>query len=565
MSNCLRSIIFQKVIKPLHNIDNVYQQKLISNLHVKCNQTRDTYCFMLPLKSEDYNITNEIKNLAQNDIQSTFDDVIIKDDTVYFNVSRDKYLKAILESNFSAVAPPLVINNDKNVIVEFSSPNIAKPFHFGHLRSTIIGNCIANINTFLQNQVEKINYLGDWGTQFGFIQLGIEMTNIEDVKLQTDPIKTLYQVYVTANKLAESDPTLHERAKELFKQLELGDSTIYKNWQRIRHYTVEELEKTYKRIGVVFDKYEWESMYTAKNIQKILDLMEERQLLTLDNDNRKVIAISNERTVPIIKSDDSSLYITRDIAAAINRFERYKFDAMYYVVDYSQTEHFNNLIQILNKMQLPWVDRLKHVKYGRIRGMSTRKGTAVFLEDILNEAKEIMRQKQINTKTTKVSLEDLDSTSDILGISGIIVYDLKQNRMNNYEFNWNSILNMKGDSGIKLQYTHCRLCSLERLSNATLVTECDPSLLKEPEVDNLITLISQFDEVIIKSYEQLEPCILTVYLLHLCKAINVAMRTLRIKGESVDLGNQRLLLFHVAKIILARGMKLLGLTPLEEM
>ncbi|XP_034189132.2 arginyl-tRNA synthetase, mitochondrial [Osmia lignaria lignaria] len=565
MSNCLRSIIFKKVIKPLQNIDNVYQQKLISNLHVKCNQTCDTYCFMLPLKSEDYNITNEIKNLAQNNINSTFDDVIIKDDTVYFNVSRDKYLKAILESNFSAVAPPLVINNDKNVIVEFSSPNIAKPFHFGHLRSTIIGNCIANINTFLQNQVEKINYLGDWGTQFGFIQLGIEMTNIEDAKLQTDPIKTLYQVYVTANKLAESNPTLHERAKEIFKQLELGDSTIYKNWQRIRHYTVKELEKTYKRIGVVFDKYEWESMYTAKNIQKILDLMEERQLLTLDNDNRKVIAISNERTVPIIKSDDSSLYITRDIAAAINRFERYKFDAMYYVVDYSQTEHFNNLIQILNKMQLPWVDRLKHVKYGRIHGMSTRKGTAVFLEDILNEAKEIMRQKQINTKTTKVSLEDLDSTSDILGISGIIVYDLKQNRMNNYEFNWNSILNMKGDSGIKLQYTHCRLCSLERLSNATLVTECDPSLLKEPEVDNLITLISQFDEVIIKSYEQLEPCILTVYLLHLCKAINVAMRTLRIKGESVDLGNQRLLLFHVAKIILARGMKLLGLTPLEEM
>lgn len=368
-----------------------------------CNQTCGTYSFMLPLKSEDYNITNEVQNLAQNDIKSIFDDVIIKNDTVYFNVKRDKYLKAVLESNFSAVAPPLVINNGKNVIVEFSSPNIAKPFHFGHLRSTIIGNCIANINTFLQNQVEKINYLGDWGTQFGFIQLGIEMTNIEDAKLQTDPIKTLYQVYVTANKLAESDPTLHERAKEIFKQLELGDSTIYKNWQRIRHYTVVELEKTYERIGVVFDKYEWESMYTTKNIQKILDLMEERQLLTLDNDNRKVIAISNERTVPIIKSDDSSLYITRDIAAAINRFERYKFDAMYYVVDYSQTEHFNNLIQILNKMQLPWVDRLKHIKYGRIRGMSTRKGTAVFLEDILNEAKEIMRQKQINTKSKLTS------------------------------------------------------------------------------------------------------------------------------------------------------------------
>ncbi|XP_012135045.2 arginyl-tRNA synthetase, mitochondrial [Megachile rotundata] len=565
MSNYLRTVIFKKVIKSLQNIDNVHREKIMSNLHVKYNQTCGTYSFMLPSKSKDYDITNEIKNLERNDLNDTFDNVTINNNTINFEVSRDKYLKTVLENNISGVEPPLLVNNGKNVIVEFSSPNIAKPFHFGHLRSTIIGNCIANINAFLQNNVERINYLGDWGTQFGFIQLGIEMTNTNDAKLQENPIKTLYEVYVTAHKSAESDPNLSERAKEIFKRLEFGDSTILNNWQTIRNYTVLELEKVYKRLGVIFDKYEWESMYTAKEIDKVLNLIKEKQLLTVDDKNRKVISITKEKVIPILKSDGTSLYITRDIAAAIARFERNKFDNMYYVVDHSQRDHFIGLVEILNKMQLPWVNRLQHIQYGRIHGMSTRKGTAIFLEDILNEAKEIMRLKQINTKTTKVSLDNLEPTADILGISGVIVQDLKQNRMNNYKFDWDSIHNMKGDCGIKLQYAHCRLCSLERQSNATLVTECDPSSLREPEVDNLITLISQFDEVVLKSYQELEPCILTVYLFHLCKAINVAFRELRVKGESHDVGNQRLLLFHVAKVTLAQGMRLLGLTPLEEM
>ncbi|KOC70290.1 putative arginine--tRNA ligase, mitochondrial [Habropoda laboriosa] len=484
---------------------------------------------------------------------------------VKFNSIGDKYVKKILENNLVGVTPPLLVDNSKNIIIEFSSPNIAKPFHLGHLRSTVIGNCISNVNTFLQNEVTKVNYLGDWGTQFGYIQLGIEMSNTDNMELQTDPIKTLYKVYVEANKLATCNPEIHERAKEIFKNLELGDSVNYNNWKTIKNFTAVELEKTYKRIGVVFDKYDWESLYTSKNINKMINLMEEMQLLTLDDVNRKVVSVSEERSIPIIKSDGTTLYLTRDIAAAIDRFEKNKFDAMYYVVDYSQSDHFSNLITILNKMKLPWVDRLKHVKFGRVHGMSTRKGTAVFLEDILNEAKEKMKQRQLATKTTKIPLNEMDVISDILGVSGIIIHNLKQNRMHNYEFNWNTMLDLKGDTGIKLQYTHCRLCSLKELSGATLVGECDPSLLKELQVDTLITLISQFDEVVLKCYEELEPCTLTIYLFHLSKAINLAFKNLRIKGESNDLGNQRLLLFHVAKITLAQGMKLLGLTPLEKM
>lgn len=273
----------------------------------------------------------------------------------------------------------------------------------------------------------------------------------------------------------------------------------------------------------------------------------------------------NKKSVPILKSDGTTLYLSRDIAAAIDRFEKNKFDAMYYIVENGQSDHFINLIQILNKMKLSWANRLEHVKFGKIQGMSTRKGKVIFLEDILNKAKEIMRQRQLEIKTTKVPLDEIDKTSDILGISSVIIHDLKQNRMNNYIFHWNSILDVKGDCGIKLQYSHCRLCNLEELCGAMLVTECDPHLLKELEVDNLIILISQFDEIVLKSYKELEPCILTIYLFHLCKSINIAWNKLNIKNQPSDVANQRLLLFRVAKMILAQGMKLLGLTPLEKM
>ncbi|XP_012245942.1 probable arginine--tRNA ligase, mitochondrial [Bombus impatiens] len=564
MSNFIRTVIFKKIIKQLQNIDNACQYKIMSNLRITFNKEIDTYTFVLPLKSKDYNLTNKVKDITDNDLKGDFDNITVQDNTIHFNVLRDKYIKQILESNLSGVRPPLVDIN-KNIIVEFSSPNIAKPFHIGHLRSTIIGNCIANLNSFCQNQVTKINYLGDWGTQFGYVYIGMKMANIDNIEMQTDPIKTLYTAYVNANKLAKDDPSINESAKEIFRQLELEDNEVYKNWESIKHFTVLELERTYKRIGVTFDRYDWESMYTAKKINKIIDKMGEMQLLKLDNENRKVIPLSEEKSVPIIKSDGTSLYISRDIAAAIDRFERNKFDAMYYIVENGQTDHFTSLIQILNKMNLPWVNRLKHVKFGRVHGMSTRQGTVVFLEDILNKAKEIMKQKQLDAKTTKIPLDKIDETSDILGVSGVIIQDLKQSRMNSYEFDWNLMLDMKGNSGIKLQYAHCRLCSLEELSGATLVKECDSSLLKEAEVDQLILLISQFDEVVLKSYQELEPCVLTIYLFHLCKAINIAWRKLSVKHQSNDLGNQRLLLFHIARITLAQGMKLLGLTPLEKM
>ncbi|OAD46966.1 putative arginine--tRNA ligase, mitochondrial, partial [Eufriesea mexicana] len=505
------------VIKPLPNIDNVYHQKMMSNLYLKFN--------------------NEI----------------------------DRYVKTILENNVSGVMPPLLVDNNKNIVVEFSSLNIAKPFHMGHLRSTIIGNCIANINSFLQNQVTKINYLGDWGTQFGCIYLGLQLNSI-DIKMEKDPIETLYKVYVKTNSLIEEKPEVQNIAMKFFRKLELeGDNIIYENWQTIKHITVQELEKTYKRLGISFDRYDWESMYTVKNMTSIINRMKEMNLITLDGNKRTMVRVNKNKHVPILKSDGTSLYISRDIAAAIDRYERNKFDAMYYVVDISQSAHFISLIEILNAMELPWANRLKHVAFAKLCGMSTRKGKVIFLKDVLNNAKKCMKSKQLLTSTTKVDSSDIDKTADILATSGVIIQDLKQNKLNSYSYDLQSMFQINGDCGTKLQYTHCRLCSLKNLCNNELVTECDPSLLKEPAVDLLITMISQFDEVVLKCYEQLEPCILTIYLFKLCKVINNAFNKLNINKAERDIGNQRLLLFYVAKCVLAQGMKLLGLIPLKKM
>nr|XP_031834584.1 probable arginine--tRNA ligase, mitochondrial [Nomia melanderi] len=536
----------------------------MSRIRVKYFNSDKMYYFEVPLKPKNCNETVKIENIVKTDMEQIFNEIKIKDSTAYFSISRNQYIKTILENNFSGPSPPLLGDNNKNVIVEFSSPNIAKPFHLGHLRSTVTGNYVANINSFLQNRVKKINYLGDWGTQYGYIQQGIELGNIDSNEMKTNPIKSLYKAYVIANELAKTDSRITDRAREIFNQLEYGNANS-KEWQTFKDYTVQELEKTYKRIGVSFEEYHWESTYTASNISTLIKSMEATKLLMLDEENRKVIPISEIKNIPLIKSDGSTLYIVRDIAAAIDRFEKNKFDVMYYVVDNAQHNHFTNLVQILKRMEIPWADKLVHVKFGRVRGMSTRKGTAVFLEDILDEAKEIMRERQINSGTTKVSLDEMNSISDILGISSIIIYNLCRKRGKDYEFDWDTMLDMKGDSGIKMQYTHCRLSNLEHNSSARLIKECDASLLKEPEVDEIIVLISRFDEIILQSYQDLEPCVLVVYLYRLSKAVNTALISLNIKNESADVGNQRLLLFHVSKLVIAKIMKLLGLMPLEKM
>lgn len=306
---------------------------------------------------------------------------------------------ALFAETFHTKSGCLQTLDPETILIEFSSPNIAKPFHMGHLRSTIIGNCISNLLQRVNHRVHRINYLGDWGTQFGFLALGMELNNVTEAQMQHNPIQHLFEAYVLANRSAETDSSLGEKARTIFCDLENGSTSNLDNWQRYREHTVTELRSMYGRLGVRFDEYCWESDYRRTNIQRtVLDEMLRRGVLRREDDDRLTVRVG-DRIVPVMKSDGTTLYLARDIAALGERAQKHSFDRMLYVVDNSQFDHFNALFDVGRQMAIPGVAGAKHVKFGRIRGMSTRKGNVVFLTDILNEARDIMHQKQRDAKS----------------------------------------------------------------------------------------------------------------------------------------------------------------------
>lgn len=274
----------------------------------------------------------------------------------------------------------------------YSSPNIAKPFHVGHLRSTIIGNFISNLTEFHEGRVVRINYLGDWGPQFGYTLLGLEKIK-SDNSYTTMTIESLHGAYVLANQMAKQDSNLHERAKSIFNDLECGKTTSDINhlWNEFRSITIKELGATYKRLGIVFDEYDWESKYSRENIQDVLKRLDEIGLLKLKEDGSTAVLLNNQE-ITILKNDSSTLYLTRDLAAALSRHKHYDSDDLFYVVDGSQNKHFYVLKSLIS--QINSQVKVHHVPFGRIHGMSSRKGEGVLLDELLNQAKSTMSLKR---------------------------------------------------------------------------------------------------------------------------------------------------------------------------
>ncbi|XP_035909833.1 probable arginine--tRNA ligase, mitochondrial isoform X2 [Anopheles stephensi] len=458
--------------------------------------------------------------------------------------------------------------SSETIVVEFSSPNIAKPFHAGHLRSTIIGNFVSNINEFLGNRVVRLNYLGDWGTQFGYLALGVQLKGLSPADIHNNPIKCLYEAYVHAYEAVRNDPKMHEVAMNIFSRMEQGTADDLHKWQEYRDYTVQELEELYRRLGVAFTGYEWESQYGVNKIRNVLEMMERYSILKDQTDGRKVVHLQH-RTIPIVKSDGSGMYLLRDIAALLDRHDRFTFQKCFYVVENGQSDHFASLCDIAQLLQLPYANGIGHIKFGRIHGMSTRRGKVVFLKDILHEAQQLVREKQRDSPTTKTSSIDDPEVCDILGTSAVIINDLKQRRMKDYNFDWSKILRMEGDSGIKLQYTHCRLASLLQTQSSAeeiLDIQCDGSSLMEPEALDLVCQLANFKPICYQAQETAEACILVAYLFRLCKSINLALKSLPVKQESDrKKREQRILLYSRAKLVLHTGLELLGLRPLNEM
>lgn len=467
----------------------------------------------------------------------------------------------------------LPIGEGKKMIVEFSSPNIAKPFHAGHLRSTIIGGFLSNLYEKAGWDVTRFNYLGDWGKQFGLLAVGFERYGSEE-KLVSDPINHLFDVYVRINKdiTDEGEVTggTNDQAREYFKRMEDGDEEALKIWKRFRDLSIERYVGTYARLNIAYDVYSGESQVSQEKMNEVIELFDKKGLVHEDR-GAKLIDLTkfNKKLGKCLvqKSDGTSLYLTRDVGEAIKRYENYKFDKMIYVIASQQDLHTAQFFEILKQLDFPWAKDLQHVNFGMVQGMSTRKGTVVFLDNILEETKQKMHEVMQRNEAKYAQIENPEKIADLVGISAVMIQDMQSKRINNYEFKWDRMLSFEGDTGPYLQYAHSRLSSVQRKAGIPdeKLAGANFDLLSEPEAINLIRTLAQYPDTIKKALKTHEPSTIVTYLFNLTHIVSSCYDTLWVAGQEEELATARLALYAAAKQVLFNGMVLLGLTPVERM
>ncbi|XP_062980978.1 probable arginine--tRNA ligase, mitochondrial isoform X1 [Elgaria multicarinata webbii] len=490
--------------------------------------------------------------------------------TVNFTINRELLAKTVLQQVFEdgsqyGIKSELFSGLPKRkILIEFSSPNIAKKFHVGHLRSTIIGNYIANLSEAIGHHVTRMNYLGDWGMQFGLLGAGFQRFGSEE-KLKSNPLQHLFEVYVQVNKASEEDENIKKLAQDFFRKLEAHEEQAVSLWQHFRDVSIEEYIRTYKRLGVCFDEYSGESFYQEKS-QEILKMLDSKGLLKKTKEGTGIVYLSEKGSpLAVMRSDGTSLYLTRDLAAAIDRMDKCNPDTMIYVTDKSQISHFQQVFQILKLLGYEWTERCQHVPFGRVQGMKTRKGEVVFLEDVLDEACSMVLEKSASAKTTK-ECEDPLETAERIGLAALIVQDFKGLLSSDYQFSWDRVLQSRGDTGVFLQYTHARLHSLEEMcGRIDQVSHMNPACLQDPQAISLIQHLLRYDEILCQSSQDHQPKHIVNYLLKLSHLAAAAHKMLPVKGSVPELAEARLCLFQAVRSILANGMKLLGITPVNRM
>lgn len=481
----------------------------------------------------------------------------------------------------------------KKAIVEFSSPNIAKPFHAGHLRSTIIGGFISNLYEKVGWDVTRINYLGDWGKQFGLLAVGFERYGDES-KLASDPINHLFEVYVKINQdvtketseatgetpaetidASEQDEkkiqsSTNEEARRFFRRMEDGDESALKIWARFRDLSIEKYVDTYGRLNIKYDVYSGESQVPQEKMKEATKLFEDKGLIDIDR-GAKLIDLTkfNKKLGKALveKSDGTSLYLTRDVGEAIKRYETYKFDKMIYVIAAQQDLHCAQFFEILKQMGFEWAHNLEHVNFGMVQGMSTRKGTVVFLDNILQETKEKMHEVMQKNEEKYAQIEDPDKIADLIGISAVMIQDMQSKRIHNYEFKWDRMTSFEGDTGPYLQYAHSRLCSMQRKSGISIeeLEHANFDLLVEPCASALARTLAQYPDVIKKAVKGLEPSTIVTYLFSVTHIVSQCYDILWVSGQEKDVAIARLALYEAARQVINNGMTLLGLTPVNRM
>ncbi|MFT4312415.1 MAG: arginine--tRNA ligase [Candidatus Woesearchaeota archaeon] len=455
----------------------------------------------------------------------------------------------------------------QTVVIDYSSPNIAKPFGIGHLRSTVIGNAIKNILQFCGHKVIGINYLGDWGTQFGKVICAYQLWGNQE-KLKKDPIPYLLSLYVRFHEQAKQEPELEDKAREIFSQLEKGNEQYLAYWKEFRELSIGEFERMYAKMNVTFDYFRGEAYYntqlesTFEKLKNLTQISEGATIIPLEEFNIETPAM-------IKKSDGASTYLLRDIAAAIDRIENFHADSVLYEVGSEQKLHFAQLKGVMAKYNADYEEKITHIDHGRYRftdkKMSTRSGNIILIEDVLQES--VHRIEKIIEQKNPALQNDAQYQQIIqdIGIGAIIFADLKNDRTKEVVFDWEDILDIQGESGPYIQYVITRIHSLQKKVTQTL-PEPDTTLLTTEQDRLLLLKLSQFYETIEQCANTHKPHTLARYLLTLAQLFNEYYAKHKIVDEkNLTLTSTRLYLFSHVQKILTKGLQLLGVNAVEKM
>ena len=557
---------------------NLPKEKIIANVEVPKDTSNGDYafpCFILAkeLKKSPVIIATELQEKIQNN-ENTENSIIAEVNAIngFLNFKLNK--KAIAQEvinefdnekeNFGAKKQ----ENPKNIVIDYSSPNIAKPFHIGHLRSTVIGGALYNIYKYLGYNVTGINHLGDYGTQFGKLIEGYKRWS-DEYNIEENPIDELTKIYIRINNLCKEDESVLEDCRNNFKKLEDGDPYCLELWQKFRNLSLKEFQKIYDILGTKFDSLNGEAFYSDK-MPEVIDILKKTGKL-VESEGAKVINLDDKGMPPclIIKSNGSTTYATRDLAAILYRARTYNFDKALYLTSYEQVLHFKQVFEVAKLLGIDekYTNGLIHVPFGMILlktgKMSTREGKVIKLEDLLKEAieksKEIIEEKNPN-------LENKEEVAKRVGVGAVIFNDLSNSRIKDEIFDWDTMLNFNGETGPYVQYTTVRAKSvLEKVGYVPEAKDVDVSKLDDEDSKNIINTLYNFEETLENVTKKEEPSILARYLITLAKQFSSFYNNNHIICEEKELQDARLYTTYMVKTVLERGLNLLGIQVPEKM
>lgn len=457
------------------------------------------------------------------------------------------------------------LGGDKSVVIDFSSPNIAKPFHIGHIRTTVIGNALYKIYDSQGYNVVRVNHLGDYGTQFGKLIVAFKLWGNKEA-VEANPIPELLKLYIKFHDEAEKKPEMEDEARAWFTKLENGDEEAKQLWQWFRDESLKEFARVYDLLDIEFDSYAGESFYSDK-MDTVIEQLKEKGLLK-QSQGTNVVDLEEYNMPPalITKNDGSTLYMTRDLAAAIYRKNTYDFEKCIYVVGSQQALHFQQLFKVLELMGFEWSKDLVHTPFGMVAleegTMSTRKGRVVFLEDVLKQAIEKTRETVLSKNP---DAKNVDEIAKQVGVGAVVFQELSNSRIKDYTFSWERTLSFEGETGPYVQYTHARCCAVLRKANEEVTTDINYELLSDGDAAEVLKVIGSFNKAIVSAMRRNEPHIVTRFVLDLAQAFNKFYHDNPIIVEDVETRKARLALVAATRQTLENGLAILGMHAPERM